>query len=64
MDVRIVYLLDDFESKKGDIRLVGHELAQQLVKSEKACYYADFKQSMLEDESLSEDSKKKVTKKG
>lgn len=68
MDVRIVYLTNDFEFKKGDIRLVGSELAQQLTKNGKACYYADFSQKMLEDlegeAEEAEPSKKKVTKKG
>lgn len=58
MDVRIVYLVNEFEFKKGDIRLVGTELAQQLTKSGKACYYADFTTKMLED--LEGDSEEKA----
>jgi len=65
MDVRIVYLVNEFEFKKGEVRLVGSELAQQLTKAGKACYYADFTTKMLEDleDGVESSSKKKALKK-
>lgn len=67
MDVRIVYLTNDFEFKKGEIRMVGTELAQQLTKSGKACYYMDFTTKLLEELEGESDkdapSKKKALKK-
>ncbi|GEM_PF-5124277 len=67
MDVRVVYLTNDGEVKKGEIRIVPQEVAGQLTRIGKACYYSDFTQKMLEDleeESLESSSpKKKALKK-
>jgi hypothetical protein len=63
MEVRIVALDAIGDRKRGEIFVENVYKARQYVDHGKACYYADFTESMLEEEDSSSSPKKKASKK-
>lgn len=62
MEVRIAFLKDYAQYKRGEIALVPVSRVHEYLSDGKAVYYADFTSSMLEEKA--EEPKKKPSKKG